>query len=243
MSKHDELDLLLASGRLTKEDWDSLKQILDISTEVHPQDRREKFNKEIRHSYGHTIPNLFREWHDPDYKPIVVETAGKLGLKVHPHHTISEIEDKILIEVLDRAKAQIIKEKGPAAWSALEAEIDRDIAELVKQGNLPPGVMEKVASLRGAALMAALLSGRLAGFALYQVASQAFFQIAKLMGLRIGVAVAGPVIGGTVAFLLGPAGWLLAGLTLAYDLGNTNWKTTISAVVMVAILRRKYEFA
>jgi uncharacterized protein YaaW (UPF0174 family) len=91
--------------------------------------------------------------------------------------------------------------------------------------------------------MAALASGRLAGFALYKVSMQAFFQIARFMGWRIGVAAAGPMIGGALSFLLGPAGWLLAGLTLVYDLGNTNWQKTIPAVVMTSILRRKHGFA
>ena len=239
MAKLDEVDALLVSEKMSEDDWKSLGEIVgpEFATGY---ERRERMNKEIRHNYGHTFVNPFREWYEPDYSELVKGTAEKLDIKIKEHHSVAEIEDKIIIEVIDIAKAQIIKEKGLAAWKQIEHDTEQEITAMIDRGDMPPGVMEELKKTRGAALMAALYAGRLAGFVLYQVAAQTFFQIAKFLGLRIGVAVAGPIIGGVLAFLLGPAGWLLAGLTLLFDLGNTNWKKTIPAVVTVAVLRRKY---
>lgn len=240
MALHDELDYLLACDELTSEDWGSLCQVLEIELPNTSTDRRKKFNEEIRHNFGHTLVNIFRDQYSPDYQEIVKGAAEKLDINIKDHHTVVEIEDKIIVEVIDRAKGHIIKEHGPAAWKRIEDEIEREIKSMIERGDLPPGVIEQLKQTRGAAIMAALYAGKLAGFALYQVAAQTFFYIAKFLGLRLGVAVVGPAIGGVLAFLLGPAGFILAALTLIYDLGNTNWKKTIPAVVTVAIYRRKY---
>lgn len=240
MAKHDELDRLLTNENLTADDWKSLQEILGIDLPWGKTEKREKFNQEIRHNYGHTVVNIFREWYEPDYEKLVRGTAEKLSINIKDHHSIIEIEDKIILEVIDRAKERIIKEKGLPEWQKIEKSVAEEIEKMIERGELPPGAIEELKKARGAALMGALYAGHLAGFALYQVAAQVFFQIAKSLGLRIGVAFAGPLIGGVLSFLLGPAGWLLAGLTLLYDLGNTNWKKTIPAVVSVAIFRRKY---
>ena len=88
--------------------------------------------------------------------------------------------------------------------------------------------------------MSLLLAGRLGGFGIYIVANQLFFALARSLGLRIGVAVAGPIIGRTLAFLLGPSGWALATVWLFLELVDTNWKKTIAAVTMIAAFRRRF---
>jgi uncharacterized protein YaaW (UPF0174 family) len=200
-------------------------------------------NKEIRHNYGHTGANLFREWFEPDYGEIVRATAEKLKINVRDHHTLTEIEDRILAEVMDVAKAKLIKEYGQSAWDDIERDVAKDIDEIIAKGGLAPGVLEQLKKARGIGIIGMLMAGRLAGFALYMVINQAFFAIARFVGIRIGVAVAGPIIGGSIALLLGPAGWLIAGLILFFDLGNTNWEKTIPSVVMVIVLRRKLGLA
>lgn len=243
MAIGDELDVLLADNQVDKDAWEGFEKILGVALSTTPHERRTQASKEIRHNYGHSVANLFREWYEPDYVEIVRATADKLGVTIRDHHSVAEIEDRILAEVIDVAKANIIKEYGQAAWDEIERQIDSDIDELVAKGDLPPGVVEQLKKARGGGVMAMLIAGKLAGFALYAVVNQAFFAIARFVGLRIGVAVAGPIIGGTVAFLLGPAGWLLAAMLLIFDLGNTNWKKTIPSVVLAASYRRKFGLA
>ena len=138
-------------------------------------------------------------------------------------------------------KAKIIEEKGLEGWETIEKEIDTEIETMAAEGKFDPSVVAQLKQYKGAAFMAALLGGKLAGFALYQVAMQGFFAMSRALGLKISVAAAGPLIGKTLAFLLGPVGWAVSAAWLAFDLGNTNWKKTIPSVLTVAIYRRKYE--
>lgn len=239
MAMNDELDRLLICEEVSDEDLAALYEILKIEAPT-KLERRKVLNKEIRHNYGHTAANLLRGEYDPDYAVILNATAEKMKVTIKDHHTVAEVEDKLIVEAIDLMKANIIKEKGQKAWNDIEAEVVEQVDVMVREGNLEPSVAAQLKSLKGPALMAALYGGKLAGFALYAVANQAFFAVARFLGLRVSVAAAGPIIGKTLAFLLGPVGWAIAGAMLVYDLGNTSWKKTIPAVLAVAIYRRKY---
>jgi uncharacterized protein YaaW (UPF0174 family) len=242
MAKNDELDAVLCDPRMTEKDFGVLYEVLGIEKGVPYSERRVFFNTEIRHAYGHTAVNLFREWHDPDYSEIVRETAKKLKLSVKETNTLEETEDKILVEIIELARDKIFKEQGEQAWKDIEKAVDEEITRLISSGKIPAQFADEFSKLRGAALIAALISGRLAGFALFIVANQIFFAISRWLGLGIGVALAGPIIGRTLAALLGPAGWILSAVLVAFDLGNTNWKKVIPTTVMIITLRRRFKF-
>ncbi len=239
MAKNDQLDLLLQDKRLTEEDWEGLAEVLRVKEELpaDPEERRVFINMELRHSYGHTVVNFFREWWEPDYEDIVRDVARKLKIPVRDHYKIEELEGKIVVEVIDSARERIVKKEGPEAWKKIEEEADREIGRLIEEGNIPKEMLENLKKARSMGVMTALVAGKLAGFKLYIVANQLFFSIARYLGLKVGVAVAGPIIGKVLAFLLGPAGWILAGLLLVFDLGNTSWKKVIPAVVLTASMR------
>lgn len=241
MAKNDELDRLLRNKNLKQSDWDGYAEILEIELEPRGKSRVEQVNKEFRHNYGHSFINPFREWYEPDYEEIVRATAEKLEIKILDHHSVEDLEDKIVLDVIETTKAAIIKKEGKAAWDQIEKQLETDIKKLVESGEVPPGAMESLRKVRAGGMMATLLAGRLAGFALYMVVNQLFFTIARQLGLRIGVAVAGVVIGRSLALVLGPAGWILSAIWLGFDLGNTNWKRVIPAVVLTATLRRRVE--
>jgi uncharacterized protein YaaW (UPF0174 family) len=244
MAQNDELDLLLQDSRLTDPEWLALAEVLGVKDALpsDPEARRHLINQELRHSYGHTIANLLREWWEPDYPEIVRATAQKLKLPVRDHHTVEDLEQRIVLEIIDRAKAEIIKKKGPEEWARIEREVEAEIDRLIREAKLLPTVIEQLKTIRGAGVAAALVAGRLAGFALYIVMNQFFFAIARWLGIRVGVAVAGPIIGHTLKILLGPAGWIVTAVLLVYDLGNTSWKKVIPAVVLVASLRGRLRF-
>lgn len=243
MAKNDELDVVISSLKIEKEEWKALGDILEIPNimSMSLYERQKKVNQEIRHYYGHAFANIFRNEYEPDYVPILIDAAKKLNI-VTSNHRAEDIEDKIIIKVIESAREKIIEEKGQSAWNKIERETEDQLNELINLGKLPEDVVEELVKLRGAALMAALIGGRLAGFGLYIVANQVFFSIAKFLGLRIGVAVAGPIIGGTLAFLLGPAGFILAGITILYDVGNSNWEKVIPSIVVIASIRKRIAF-
>jgi len=249
MAVNDSLDLLLQDRRLSEDDWQALAEVLKLDGKfirptlpADPEERRQVVNRELRHSYGHTFMNVLRDEYEPDYEDIVRGTAQKLNLTVRDHHKLEDLENRILQELIDMLKAQIIKEEGEEAWQEIERRVESEIANLIEEGRFPPAVAEELRKFRSGALMASLLAGRLAGFTLYIVANQLFFAIAHALGLRIGVAVAGPIIGRTLAFILGPVGWAIASLWMAYDFGDTNWKKVLPAVIIVILLRQKLQF-
>ena len=250
MALNDALDELLQDSRVTEDDWQGLADVLKLDGKflrpklpTDKEDRRKMVNRELRHSYGHTFMNTVRDGYDPDYIDIVKATAKKIKVNVRDHHTLEDMEDRIIVEVIDRLHEHIIREEGEEAWHRIEHEVDQEIQRLIAEDMLPPSVADELKRLRAGALMASLLAGRLAGFALYMVANQIFFAIARALGIRVGVAVVGPIIGKTLAFLLGPAGWAMAVLWFAYDLGNTSWRKIIPAVVIVIALRRRMQFS
>jgi uncharacterized protein YaaW (UPF0174 family) len=242
MAKHDELDQLLRNDKMTDKEFSEFFTVLKVKEPVPVLQRVELTNQWVRHSYGHKAVNLFRDCYDPDYSEIIRGTANKLKIPVKETNTLRELEDKIVVEVIEQIREQIIKKEGIEAWEKIEKDIRYEIDRLIAEGALPEDVADELRKLRGAALLAAMIGGRLAGFTLYIIITQAFYAISRWLGLGISVAVAGPIIGPAIAFVLGPAGWILAGLLLAFDLGNTEWGKVIPAVVLAIAFRRRFEY-
>ena len=249
--KNDALDVVLK--RITDEDdWQALLEICDCKAtikleELTPKGRALAFNKEIRSNYGNTFANCFRDEYTPDYSEILKATAAMLSIKAVPNslteYDVENLENRIIAKVLEKAKIQIIKEKGFAAWDEIEKEAAAGIDKLYVAGKIKPEDYEKLKKLSlSVGLLAAVVEGRVTGFALYMIVNQIFFAISRYFGLSIGVAVAGPIIGRTLAFLLWPVGWLLGGLSVFWALGDTNWKKTISTVVFIAVMRQKQKY-
>ncbi len=249
MAIGDELDKLLADDRLLREDWEGIEKVLGIALPTSASERRTLVSKEIRHNYGHSLKNIFREWYEPDYVEIVRATAEKLKIDFSNCKTVSKIEDEILFKVLGLARESFIKEYGLTAWNEIEKEIERDINEkLSQQGFMLPGDVEKLKQARATGFMNTLLAGGLSDVAAYAVLSLSLMSIARFVMLRSGLGVGammapvvagGAMIAAPVSLLFGPAGWLWAGGLLVFEVGNTNWKKTIPAIVVVASYRRK----
>ena len=242
MAKNDELDQLLRNEKMTDKDFGDLYEVLKIKKGVPMLQRVEFVNQSIRHAYGHAAANVFRDCYDPDYDYIIRGVAKKLRIPVKDHNTLKELEDKIIIEVIEQIRERSIKEKGEDAWRESEKNIVAEIDRLIAEGVLPQAAADELKKLRGAALFAALIGGRLAGFSLYIVITQVFYAISRWLGLGLGVAVAGPIIGPAIAVVLGPAGLILAGLLVAFDLGNTNWGKVIPSIVLVICFRKRFEY-
>jgi len=248
MAKNDELDSLLNNPLMDDEDWEFLRSTMDkteAAAIVRPR-RVAEMNKYIRHScYGHSVANIFRDRWSPDYIEIVRAVAKKLKIKVYDHQSVFDLEGRILQEVIEAAKAEFIKEKGEAEWRRVEREaqqeLQQELERLAKEGRIPQADILELKGLAPGGVMALITAGRLSGIAVYLWVNRIFFAISRAFGLRIGVGVAGPIIGRTLKFLLGPAGWVLTGIWLIYEIGDTNWPKTISAVVAVALLRRRLQ--
>lgn len=83
MARNDELDSLLRDKRITDDEWAALGNALGIY-EILSKDnnkRRYAVNEELRHCFGHTLANFFRDKYEPDYRyPILKETFESIGM-------------------------------------------------------------------------------------------------------------------------------------------------------------------
>ena len=244
MAINDELDSLLDSQLMEDEDWEFVTGTMNEADAaiITPPLRESAMNEYVRHTcYGHSITNIFRDTWSPDYIDIVLSVAKKLNITVRDHHSVVDLEGRILQEVFESIKERFIKDKGEDEWRRVEQEAQDEIEKLAKEGRIPQADILQLKGLKPGGVMALMVAGRMSGIAVYLWANKIFFAISRSLGLRIGVAVAGPIIGRTLSFLLGPAGWVLTGMWLVYEIGNTNWRKTISAVVAIALLRRRLQ--
>lgn len=253
MSRGDALDVVLNKIH-NIEDWKSLVDICDCAYKIKPEELShvglvKNFNQEIRSNYGHTFLNMFRDEYEPDYEEIVRETAIKLKIKSVPDklNSIFDVEcaERLIVgKILEEVKASIIKKEGYAAWKKIEADAKEHMEKLYREGKISTIDYTQYIKIAGkGGLIALIIAGKMSGFIVYMLANQLFFAVARSLGISIGVAVAGPIIGRTISIFLGPVGWVLSGLWLLSDLGSTNWKKTIGTVLFIAILRQQQKYA
>lgn len=250
MSKNDELDVALK--KITdRKDWESLKAVCECETldidDLTKQGLVKYFNREIRSNYGNMLRNIFRDEYSPDYSDILKAVAVKFKIIVPKgalsNYDISCIEEQLLVKILEEVKEKIIKEEGYTAWEGIEKETSNGFEKLYQDGKITLDEYEEIkGKCISSGVMATIIAGKLSGFAIYMLVNQLFFAVSRYLGLGIGVAVAGPIIGKSLAFLLGPAGWIATSIWVLYGLGNTNWPKTIGAVTVICALRKKQEF-
>ncbi len=243
MAKGDQLDIILCDPGLTWDDWETLGSIFDLTNinQASKQERREIINREIRHAYGNTALNLFRNNYEPDYEEIIRKTAAVLNLteKVPlKTATTTQIEEFIVLEVLSRLKAQVIKESGIHAWHDIEDSVDSEVQKYLIAGKCPACIASRFKALRGPALLAALLAGRMAGLPQYVVASELILVLARRFGFP-DLPVDGSLLERPIAALFGPLGWAASFFWLGLDMGEANWKRVIPAVFVIAALRKR----
>lgn len=243
MAKGDQLDIILCDPGLTWDDWETLGSIFELTNinQVSKLEKREMINRELRHAYGNTALNLFRNSYEPDYEEIVRKTAMILDLNEKAPlqtATLAQIEEFIVLEILSRLKTQIIKESGLHAWHDIEDSVDSEVQKYLIAGKCPSCITSRFKALRGPALLAALLAGRMAGLPQYVAASELILALAQRFGFP-DLPMAGSLLERAIASLFGPLGWTASFFWLGLDMGDTNWKRVIPAVFVIASLRKR----
>ena len=116
--------------------------------------------------------------------------------------------------------------------------MDSGVQKYLIAGNCPSCVASRFKTLRGPALLAALLAGRLAGLPQYVAASELILVLARRFGFP-DLPMAGSLLERAIAALFGPLGWTASFFWLGLDMGDTNWKRVIPAVFVIAALRKR----
>jgi uncharacterized protein YaaW (UPF0174 family) len=189
----------------------------------HPDHSRyvDTIYEEIRLFGGNTFVNIFRK-EGPPYSEVLEDAAKKVGVKDASKYSIVELEQRMIQELLRKAAKEA---KG------------EDLEAAMREAGMSQ--KDYKAFISGASL-ASLLAPHLYRIFMYQASQLIASAVAKQMlghGLRIG---AGFVGGRAGSLLLGPVGWVLAGIWTAADIAGPAYRVTVPCALHIAMLRQKW---
>jgi uncharacterized protein YaaW (UPF0174 family) len=219
-------------GRASKEDLDPLRELLNEKSVDFQMDGRwalekirEGIERELRLNGGHMFANIARGG-GPPWGEIVRDVAEKLKVAFLVSDSTPDVELKVAAQVLQRA----VDEMSPEQRS--------EFHENLKRAGLPTDDLWKQG-----AVAAAIVAGRMAGFAAYQGLVTVANAVARALlghGLRFATSA---TLTKSLCVALGPIGWAVTGLWTILDAAGAAYRITVPAVVMVAVLRAQQQGA
>lgn len=180
---------------------------------------REGLHDQILWNGGNTFANFVRGEGVP-WAEIVREVATKLNVKLLVSDSTLDVERKVVLTVLERAVEEMTPEQRAELRDNLErAGMPRDLP--IGQGTL----------------VAALLVGKIAGFAAHKALVIVANAVARaVLGHGLRVATNAALTRG-LGLALGPIGWAVTGVWTLIGIAGPAFRITIPAVVMVGVLR------
>lgn len=212
---HDELILL---SRVTNEERQGLATLISCKSAA-PEDLVQAIQNESQSLFG----RLFSK--PPTYVEIVIQCLGKLKVGFNTSEPVPALEARLVHKVIGDAWARMT----PAQREQLQHEMSRAAA------------IEGYDKNRFASLgpIAALSVAQLSGFGIYLFATTALSAVTGVAGIVLPFA-AYTTMSSAISFVIGPVGWIGAGLFAIWKLTGPDYKKLIPAVLMIAALRDKY---
>lgn len=161
---------------------------------------------------------------DERYDHMVNKTAKKLEIKRPEFYSTKDLEVKISQKVFKK----MWKNMTPKQQEEFEAKM-KEVAK--EHGN------EK-ALFANAGVFGALTAAQLSGFGVYMLATTSLGAITGAMGIALPFA-AYTTMTSAIAVIIGPVGWIGAGLLALFTLGGREYKKLIPAIIYVSMLRNK----
>ncbi len=161
----------------------------------------------------------------PSYSQIVRQVAKELDIR-DTSLSIKNLEVKISQKVLET----VWEKMTPVQRKRMEAELYRTAQKFDKGGALTGST----------SIFAALTAAKLSGFGVYLLASTSLGALTGAIGVTLPFAIY-TTMSSTIAVILGPVGWIGAGLFAIWKLTGANYKRLIPAVVYVSMLRAHQE--
>lgn len=153
------------------------------------------------------------------YDTVLTDIAKKLGVEVLASSDYSGTEARLVQEVNKR----MIQGMSDAQRTAYLHEVAKN-----------NGRNDKSVLIAGGGLILANLSG----FGLYTAASASLGAVTGAVGITLPFA-AYTGLSSALAAITGPAGWTALGLVALYQIGKTDLKKTLPAVLCVAAIRAR----
>lgn len=199
-----------------------LSRILKVGPNKHVILQRVCFLGQSKSKYF--IRNIFKKEIDADriYKELVRRTARKLRIKHLPFETTSAIEVKISQKVIKTVWERLTPDQKKELEDTLRREADKydKKADLIASGSI----------------FASLTAAKLSGLGVYILASTA------LSALQIGVgSLAYTALSSAFSIIIGPVGWIGAGLFTIWKLDQPNFRKIIPAMIFISAMRTGYK--
>ena len=214
-------------------DKDSIHKLLDKAT---PKERRalaeileaespkpehilEAFRWNCQSIFGYLAGS------EPSYSQIAEQVAEKL--EINPVGvTVEELEVEIARKVLRTAWEKMTPEQR----EEFEAELKRTAHEFDQDGEFA----------RSASIFAALTGVQLSKFGVYLLSSTTLSTLKGVISVALPF-VAYATMSRAIAGIIGPVGWIGAGLFTIWKLTGANYKRLIPAILYVSALRAKQQ--
>ncbi|WP_133532128.1 YaaW family protein [Flavobacterium dankookense] len=167
--------------------------------------------------------NLLEFFDDhPSYNDILYKIKVKLKLDTKTIE-ISQIEKSIAIKFLEQALSRMTEEQ--------KIKFEKEIIEIV---NIEGGLKYKVGTV-----FTTLTAAQISGFGVYLLASSSLSFITGAIGLTLPFA-AYTALSSAISVIIGPVGWIGAGLFTLWKINDVNFSKIIPSVIYISWLREKY---
>ena len=204
--------------KASAEERRALAEILDADNDTF-EGIADEFAYKAQSIFGYVFDD------QPSYSQIVRQVAEKIDIR-HTALPIKDLEIKISQKVLET----VWEKMTPEQKVQMEAELQRTTQEFEKGGALAGS----------ASIFTALTAAKLSGFGVYLLASTSLGALTGAIGVTLPFAIY-TTMSSTIAVILGPVGWIGAGLFAIWKLTGANYKRLIPAVVYVSMLRAHQE--
>ena len=214
-SIHEELGMLL--DKATPKERSALAQLLDANSS-NLDDIVNAFWWNCQSVFGYLVGS------EPSYSQIVQQVAEKLDIEFPQRWKIEDLERLIAQHVLKT----VWEKMTPEQRIEFEDKMRQMAQEFDKGGALAGG----------ASIFTALTSAQLSGFGVYLLASTALSTLTGVIGVTLPFALY-TKMSSAIAVIIGPVGWIGAGLFAIWKLTGANYKRLIPAILYVSALREK----
>ena len=204
-------------NKASTEERSALAEILEAEPTI--EDIADAFDWNAQSIFGYFFDD------QPSYSQIVEQVAEKLDIE-HAGLNIKDLEVRIAQKVLQT----VWDEMTPEQRTQMETELRQVAQEFDKGGAL----------LSSGSIFATLTAAKLSGFGVYLLASTSLGALTGAIGVTLPFAVY-TTMSSAIATILGPVGWIGAGLFAIWKLSGPNYKRLIPAVLYVSALRAQQE--
>jgi uncharacterized protein YaaW (UPF0174 family) len=204
--------------RCTAEELTGLAKILEANN-----NSVDKLIETLWQNCQSTLSYLFGR--EPAYKQIVHQVADHLSVPYKQYHSAREVEIAIAQKVLET----LWQKMTPEQRQEMEEQLQAAAQEFDKTG----------AFTTGGSIFATLTAARLSGFGVYLLASTALGAVTSALGIALPFVVY-TTMSSAIGVILGPVGWISAGLYTLWRLDQPNYKRLTAAVLYICLLRSRH---